>query len=555
MSGSSTRYLRLVAAAALAVLLNGVPGMAADGGGAAGVALPLAAGVDDLPNPPEIKSRSGVLRARFTVAPATVTVAGRTFTANVVNGAFVPPTLRVKRGDKLRLQLVNRIRDASIQIDGPEPTNIHYHGTDVSPKPPSDNVFVRVGPFAPPYQSKVDFPDDHPQGTHWYHAHVHHFVEDQLLSGLSGMLIVDGVVKEHYPELARLRDRVMVLKGLFLPGQDPNSAQTKTINGYRNPPIKARPGEYQVWEVGNLGADAYFHLKLDKHDFWVLERDGNMLLRPERRKTLFLPPGARATVAVGAGRAGTYRLRSLRVDTGPQGDPNLQVPVGTFVVGGKPVNDRVTARRLRKPAARIATITPQARQVAKLPITRKRTFTFSETQDGNTFFINGRGYKENRIDTSVRVGDVEEWTILNTSRELHVFHIHQLGFLVTETSDGRSDSLGMRDVVNLPYRVGNRPGRVKMIVPFNDPTMVGRFVYHCHIVGHEDAGMMANIEVLPRGGAAAGLWDRVTWLAGLDLPRLWPAAAAMTVAEAPDLLPDLAANICRSRPADGVAVR
>jgi FtsP/CotA-like multicopper oxidase with cupredoxin domain len=385
---------------------------------------------------------------------------------------------------------------------------------------------------------------------------VHHFVEDQLLSGLSGMLVIDGVVSGYYPELARLRNRVMVLKGLFLPGQNQNTPQVKTINGLRNPPIKARPGEFQVWEIGNLGADAYFHLRLNEHPFWVLERDGNMLLEPQPVRSLFLPPGARTTVAVGAGRPGRYALRSLRVDTGPQGDPNPEVVVGTLVVGGRPVDDSAILRRLRRPAANPATITPKAEEIRALPITRRRTFVFSESANGNNFFINGLRYRENRVDTRVRLGDVEAWTIQNVSGELHVFNIHQLGFLVTEIRGGSlplTPGLGVRDVVNLPYQVANRPGVVKMIVPFNDPIMVGKFVYHCHIVGHEDAGMMANIEVLPRRTAAGELWDRLTDLAGLDLPALWPTAAAG--GGPPDLLAELQANICRSPTDEGIVFR
>ena len=517
------------------------------------------AAITDLPNPPEIVSRDGILRTTFTMTPARVTVAGRSFTANVINGAFVPPTLRVGRGDKLRIELVNRIRPAEVAIDEPEPTNIHYHGTDVSPQPPGDSVFIRLGPFAPPFTSKIDFPSDHPQGTHWYHTHVHHYVEDQLLSGLSGMLIVDGVIGEHYPELASLRDRVMVLKGLFLPGQNQNTAQVKTLNGYLDPPIKARPGEYQVWEIGNLGADAIYHVALEGHEFWVLERDGNMLVRPQRQQTLFMPPGARATVVVGARAAGSYKLRSLRVDTGPQGDPNPGVTIGTFEVAGTPVDQRAIAQRLLRPAAGIATITPRADEIARLPITRTRTFVFSETADGNTFFINGRKYDEGRIDTTVRLGDVERWRIVNTSGELHVFHIHQLGFLVQDIQGGslpETLGLGMRDVVNLPYKVGTRPGVVTMIVPFNDPVMVGKFVYHCHIVGHEDAGMMANIQVLPRRTAASELWDRVTRLAGLGLGLgpLWPDAAADAPGP-PDLYAELQANICRVPQEDGVTLQ
>ena len=97
------------------------------------------------------------------------------------------------------------------------------------------------------------------------------------------------------------------------------------------------------------------------------------------------------------------------------------------------------------------------------------------------------------------LGDVEEWTLRNVSGERHVFHIHQLDFLVTAVNGQPVPPDSLNDVVDLPYAQNGVPGEVKVIIPFTDPIMVGRFVYHCHIVGHEDAGMMANLVVLAPG--------------------------------------------------------
>ena len=131
-----------------------------------------------------------------------------------------------------------------------------------------------------------------------------------------------------------------------------------------------------------------------------------------------------------------------------------------------------------------------------MPIARRRTFTFSDAPDFSAFYINGKTYDENRIDTTVRLGHVEEWTIRNAAGELHVFHLHQTSFLVKEVNGVQQDYPGLRDVINVPWQIGDTPGEVKLIIPFLNPLMVGKFVYHCHIVGHEDAGMMQNIEVV-----------------------------------------------------------
>jgi FtsP/CotA-like multicopper oxidase with cupredoxin domain len=526
---------RVVAAVALiAALLPGGPSAAATG------RSDPQARVIDLPNPPEMRSRRGVLDAVFLAEPGKVTVATDQVTSNVYNELYIPPTLRVRRGDTLLLRLVNKIGAADVEITGKQPTNIHFHGMDVSPKRPGDNVFVNIAPGRS-FQYRVEIPDDHPQGLHWYHSHLHTYVDPQILSGLSGMLIVDGGLKNHYPEFAELRERVMVLKDINLPG---SSAPTRTVNGLFNPPIRSRPGELQVWSIGNLGADAFFNLKLEGHRFWVLERDGNYLRRPRLQDTLFLPPGARTQVVVQAGAPGRYYFQTTDINTGPTGLPSRRARLGTFVVEGAPFEGAELAGRLERRAARIPSIGLTGDALLTMPVARRRTFTFSDAPDFSAFYINGKTYDENRIDTTVRLGHVEEWTIRNTAGELHVFHLHQTSFLVREVNGVQQDYPGLRDVINVPWQIGDTPGEVKLRIPFLNPLMVGKFVYHCHIVGHEDAGMMQNIEVVQPRRAVAELWDRMRQLAGLPDPAA--SDAGLALAGGPEPWPYDQAEICRS---------
>ncbi len=498
--------------------------------------------VADLPNPPEIRSHNGVLDAIFVTEPGKVTVATERVTSNVYNDRYIPPTLRVRRGDTMLLRLVNRIGPADVEITGKQPTNIHFHGMDVSPKPPGDNVFINVGP-GKSFQYRVNIPDDHPQGLHWYHSHLHEFVDPQILSGLSGMLIVDGGVESHYPELAKLRERVMVLKDINLPG---GTSPTRTVNGLSNPPIRSRPGELQIWAIGNLGADSFFNLRLEGHQFWVLERDGNFLRKPIRQDTLFLPPGARTLVVVEAGAPGRYYFQTTNVDTGPTGLPSPRARLGTFVVEGAHVEGGALARRLERAGANIESIGLTGEELKTKPITKRRTFTFSDAPDFSAFYINGKTYDANRIDTTVQLGHVEEWTIRNTSGELHVFHLHQTSFLVKEVNGVQQDYPGLRDVINVPWQIGNTPGEVKLIIPFLNPLMVGKFVYHCHIVGHEDAGMMQNIEVVRPRSTVAELWDGLRNLAGNQLPRLWGGSPVLASSAEQLPWPVDESAICRS---------
>ncbi len=497
----------------------------------------------DLPNPPVMRSENGALRGTLTVAPAEITVDGRSVVSNVINGNYMAPTLRIQRGDTIRVKVINKIGPAEVNIDDPEPTNIHYHGMDVRPKPrDGDNVYIRIDPEED-LRYDVYVPKDHPQGLHWYHAHVHGYVDDQIGSGISGMLIVGGFVFEQYPELVGHKQRVMVFKDFTFPGFIDGDARAKSLNGLSNPPIRARPGEWQIWELGNLGADAFFDMQLDGHEMWLIERDGNLLLRPVRIGHAFLPPGARATVAVRAGAAGEYAFRHRNVDTGPAGDPNPPEQLGRFIVSGKPVPpDPAIRKRLVRGPARPARIVPSPATVARLKPDRTRYIDFSESADGDQFYINNKEYVESRIDTTTRVGQVEKWVVRNFSQELHVFHLHQTEFLIQRFSGDPGQTLGggLRDVIDIPYAQNGQPGFAVILIPFTNPIIAGEFVYHCHLVQHEDAGMMANIRVLPQRTTAEMLWDKVTQLAGLDLPGLGRASAAEASA--------LAANegeICR----------
>ena len=220
------------------------------------------------------------------------------------------------------------------------------------------------------------------------------------------MLIVDGFIEKQYPELAGLRQRVMVFKDFTFPGFKDGDARAKSLNGFADPPIRARPGEYQIWELGNLGADAFFDMKLEGHEVWVIERDGNLLLKPVRVDHVFLPPGARGHRG-GAGRRRRHLLLpSSQRRHRPAGDPNPPVQLGNVHRLRQP------GRRRRAPSWHACArgrptpnrIQPNPNGWRKLKVDRTRYIDFSESADGNTFFINDKTYNENRVDTTTRVG-------------------------------------------------------------------------------------------------------------------------------------------------------
>jgi FtsP/CotA-like multicopper oxidase with cupredoxin domain len=163
--GRRIRFLALVAlVAALVALLVQVEG------GAPPVAFS---------DPPIIESADGVLHATLTVAPADVTVAGKTVRTTVYNGLYMPPVLKVQPGDTIRLRLINA-------RTSPAPTNVHYHGFGVSPKRNGDNVFIEVDPGDRPFHYNIPIPADHPQGLFWYHPHFHPGVNAAIAGGALG---------------------------------------------------------------------------------------------------------------------------------------------------------------------------------------------------------------------------------------------------------------------------------------------------------------------------------------------------------------------------------
>jgi suppressor of ftsI len=424
--------------------------------------------------PPVVESHAGVLQFLMMSTTSTVNVAGRRVTLMGYNGRYLPPTLRVHPGDTIRLRLANMLR---------EPTNFHTHGLTVSPRAGSDNVFLDVAPGETrDYEFRL--PVDHPAGLFWYHPHPHGFSDEQTRNGMSGALIVDGLL-DPFPTLRHLPERLLLLKDIQVKDgrvvhQEIGRNTIRSINGIVKPVIVMRPGETELWRIGNIGADLYYLLTLDGHRFQLVARDGNRRAHLTGMDLLRLSPGARAEVLVTAGAPGVYLLRTGEVNTGPEGNEYEGTVMATVRVQGSPV-------------------TPVALPRALLPIedlrgkiTNRRTVVFSESTDGDTMFVDGRKFDMNRTDIHVKLGAVEEWTIRNQSDELHTFHIHQGPFQLAEINGVPQPADDHRDVVDVPIR-----GEVKVVIPFTNPLIVGRFVYHCHILSHEDKGMMATIEVTP----------------------------------------------------------
>jgi suppressor of ftsI len=431
-------------------------------------------------NPPMLSSRDGQLHVELVAAPSAYAVEGHQFQGMLYNRAYMPPVWRVRSGDTLTVTLHNQLS---------EETNLHFHGLDVSPLKNGDNVFLHISP-GQTFTYEIKIPEKH-IGLFWFHPHLHGHVDRQIIGGMSGGIIVEGSDRL-YPFLKDLTERVILFKHHPIGRAD--YQELVTVNGMVKPTIPIRPGEAQFWQIGNIGADRFLRVKIDRMPFYVIGRDGYFLPRPIRMEEVLLGPGQRVSAVVVGGEAGKYVFNSVEFKFDERQPSLPEVNLGTVVSQGPPANvaaaeAKVSAQQVNGPL--------YVDVVRSSQIAHRRAFAFSVKPDKTAFFINDKVFDENRTDVTVKLGDTEEWTILNKDSQYHDFHIHQTGFLVTEVNAVPTHFDGLRDTFSVPPVRNGKPGEAKLIIPFTNPVIVGRFVFHCHVVKHEDKGMMATIEVVP----------------------------------------------------------
>ena len=459
------------------------------------------------------------------------------------NGRMIGPTLRIRPGNTLSILIRNELpvdlpaddcaHPAPGEINKPHGwncTNLHVHGLHVSPEGHSDNVFVEIRPDkSRPYKYQYAVPSDHVSGTFWYHPHKHGSVALQLTSGLAGALIVEGTGLDLIPEVRAARERVMVLQQLrFKP--DPSrtvspqpedvyaptkeTALVPLINGQLHPVIYVAPGSVERWRFVHAGLSSPIKLA-------VIRDSEQALSDPKDRE--YLP------------------LQEIAIDGIPRGkmiawsrpsDPNYPVMSPGYrwdVLFPAPLEagryflvdaDRTAAQQLREgepatPTSYLAKIIvdgpprpmhlPQQAELAAAVPAQFRDVTNNEIKDkngkpricaielalvaGKGFYIDKCAYNPDRIDRVAWLNTAEEWHITGVGR--HPFHIHVNPFqqLIFDASGNTVIDRIWRDTL----LVGATPSIVRM--RFKD--FCGKTVLHCHILDHEDQGMMENFLILP----------------------------------------------------------
>jgi FtsP/CotA-like multicopper oxidase with cupredoxin domain len=429
-------------------------------------------------------------------------------------GNSTPPVIRAQPGTVLNVEYKNELAAQSKEDCFGHPcmqmTNLHFHGLHVSPKAPQDDVLDMMALPGETLHYSVQVPPQQPPGLYWYHTHSHGESYIQDLDGMSGAIVVEGI-ERYAPEVRNMRERILVLRDLVLPNDDAKrtavmksvAMQTTkcgtatekpdaafTVNGTLRPKIDIAPGERQFWRIVNTSPDLYADLEVDSASFEVVALDGMPLayhdpsIRPRSMSHVLLPPAGRVEAIVTGPPANTHAaLRSRCFDTGADGDSNPAMVLADIVpakssnvqtlpaLGGAPVYASFSPTILK----RVETSEPQ--------------FVVDFTEDKQGFYINGQKFEMNAGPMlTVDVGSLQHWRVVNSTKEVHPFHIHQVHFL-TYTVNGTpvKDPVWL-DTVNVPYG-----GNVDLVMDFTDPIIRGMSLFHCHLLKHEDKGMMAKI--------------------------------------------------------------
>jgi len=453
------------------------------------------------------------------------------------------PTLRLQPGDELILNLANDLPEEVMAAPAhthrddcaggamtPSSTNLHFHGLALPPACHQDETLrTAIRPSAA-FEYRTRIPKDEAPGLYWYHPHPHGYTQPQVLGGASGALIVEGIERVK-PQVAGLPERVIVLRDQSVPGfsesdEDAGPGKDITVNFvpilfpvYRPAMMTVPPGEREFWRVLNASAGTFFDLQIrygriiqdvnDVRNIELIALDGVPVGKDAEITHILLSPGGRAEFIMTTPPAGVWgQLVTLAYDTGPDGEASPYRVIANLVSrddAPRPPTMPAAPVREAKSFAGLSRLKPE----------RERKLYFSEERDPAApndpnaikYFITLEGAAPkvfdmdfDRPDIVVEQGTVEDWIIENRAREVHSFHIHQLHFQLLERDGAVLNEPALRDTIDIPYWDGKSEEypRVKLRMDFRSAQIAGTFVYHCHILEHEDGGMMGSIRVKPR---------------------------------------------------------
>ena len=398
---------------------------------------------------------------------------GRRTRAWGFNGQVPGPTIEARAGDVVEIRLTNRLG---------EPTAIHWHGLRVPAAMDGTEMVQRPVMPGQTFTYRFKVPD---AGTFWYHPHMNETV--QLERGLYGAFVVrapdePALDAEHVLVLDDVQlDRKGQIKppGWWLEGHDGREGSTRLVNGRQEPELTMAAGQVERWRIVNAASARYVRLSIGARPFTILGTDGGLITEPFTTTEVLLTPADRVDIAVGPFAEG----ETLRVET-------LPFNRGTFKGHRKP--ELFATLRVGPAAPSRARIPSKLRTIEPLvtgdvtPTREVRLGWQLSREHGVDFTINKELHHRAE---ACRVGEIQVWDIVNRSPIHHPFHLHGFFFQVLEVNGEPPPFRSWEDTVNVPAF-----GRVRIAwVPDDRP---GEWMYHCHILEHHAAGMMAHFDVV-----------------------------------------------------------
>lgn len=495
-------------------------------------------------SPRAIRSAGDVLRTPLTLQYAHNTIGGCPVMLRNYDGYLVGPTMRVKPGDTLEVELYNQL-PPNWNPPPMEPwfahnggynfnvTNFHTHGWWVDPNGNSDNVLRHMEPQEKPHRIRVHVPKEHPAGTFWYHAHVHGSTAVQVSSGMAGTLIVEGGLDD-VPTIAKAQEQIFVFQqiaydedgkieslDLFGPEKWIEHKRHTLINGQLVPRIYMRPGEVQRWRFIHAGIREALHVQLEGHALHEVALDGLSLGRVSTWKpgqSVALYPGYRSDVMVKAKVPGDSESNTFLLLDAASSDERRPLLAGVIeeekvlaeiVIEGEPVDmalptsKDVAATKPRKDL-HLSDVTPGAEQrvefnIAKFycdpakPGSKCRPCAAGDDErqcgenSSSKFMVNERPFSKS-YEIAAKVGTVGKWTVTAAPKiGPHPFHIHVNPFQTTRIGpDGKEENIWKDTLIATPE---------PSVLLTRYERFTGTFVMHCHILDHEDQGMMSLVEI------------------------------------------------------------
>jgi FtsP/CotA-like multicopper oxidase with cupredoxin domain len=506
----------------------------------------------EVAEPPELLSHAGVLNVDLDYV-SSMDGAGRRLFCFMTPGGLESPTLHVRPGDQLNIRLRNLVQASSkaatmaMSIGPDRPcgaaamdstsVNIHFHGVDLPPDCHVDDVlrtFVNAGQS---FDYHVAIPKTQSPGLYWYHPHVHGQSEQAVKGGASGAIVVDGI-ETIEPIVARLPERTLIVRDQIVSGEPAPGGSVPTSDISLNyvpiaypaltpAAIAIMPGRREFWRVLNASAETVLDIALvyDGVDqpLELVGLDGAPLGsgngattgKTLRATHILIPAAGRAEFVVEdpSEKVRHASLVTRSIPMGPDGDSDIARPLAILTRGRSLAALAARPMRGATGSAPISRGSPD--DIDRAPISARRRLYFSETlpdpydpTSQARYFITVDGATPRVFDPAdppaiiTTQGGVETWTIENRSREMHEFHIHQIHFKLIGR-DGASlppDQRQYLDTTQIPYWPGSGPyPSITVLVDFRHAA-VGDLLFHCHMLDHEDGGMMGIVRVLPEPG-------------------------------------------------------